>query len=141
MVNKKAWIRIIEAFVGILLIASVLIIVLNNDSSKTKDISSEIYENQVGILTEIELDSSLRNEILLFENLPIEWSGFSELLRNKINEKKLDYLICVGKICAIGESCELDSYESKDVYVKSVIISANSEGHNPRQLKLFCWKI
>ncbi|MBU1129351.1 MAG: hypothetical protein KJ949_01845 [Nanoarchaeota archaeon] len=140
MVNKKGWIRIIEAFVAVLLISSVLLIVLNRNSSENKNFSAEIYKSQVGILTEIQLNSSLRNEILKLETLPVEWAGFSELLQMKINETKLDYLICEGKICAVDELCELSLYEEKDIYAKSVIITANSEEFNPRQLKLFCWK-
>ncbi|MBU4308305.1 MAG: hypothetical protein KJ566_00715 [Nanoarchaeota archaeon] len=139
MVNKKGWIRIIEAFVAVLLISSVLLIVLNRNSSENKNFSAEIYKSQVGILTEIQLNSSLRNEILKLETLPVEWAGFSELLQMKINETKLDYLICKGKICEISDEC-LEEYEEKDIYAKSVIITANSGEFNPRQLKLFCWK-
>ncbi len=140
MINKKAWIRIIEAFVAILLISIFLLIILNQNHIEKKDFSSEIYENQVSILTEIELNSSLRNEILGLTNLPVKWTNFPEDIRKKINEKKLDYLICEAKICVSGSEC-LEEFGAKDIYVKSVIITANLTDYKPRQLKLFCWRI
>jgi len=140
MVNKKAWIRIVEAFVAILLISVFLLIILNQDYVEKKDFSSEIYENQVGILTEIQLDSSLREEILVL-TLPVEWGGvnFPENIKIKISEKQLDFLTCEAKICEISNEC-LEEYEGKNIYVKSVMIAANSEPYSSRVLKLFCWR-
>jgi len=139
MVNKKAWIRIVEAFVAILLISVFLLIILNQDYVEKKDFSSEIYENQVGILTEIQLNSSLREEILNFETLPVEWVNFPENIKIKISEKQLDFLTCEAKICEISDEC-LEEYEGKNIYAKSVMIVANSETYSPRVLKLFCWR-
>ena len=140
MVNKKAWIRIVEAFVAILLISVFLLIIFNQNYVEKKDFSSEVYENQVAILVEIELDSSLRNSILDLTP-PVEWddTNFPENLKSKINEKKLSFLTCKAKICLIDNEC-LEEYDKKNIYVKSVIITANSESYSPRQLKLFCWK-
>jgi len=141
MVNKKAWIRIVEAFVAILLISVFLLIILNQDYVEKKDFSSEIYENQVGILTEIQLDSSLREEILAL-TLPVEWGGvnFPENIKIKISEKQLDFLTCEAKICEISDECNLEQEVEKNIYAKSVMIVANSETYSPRVLKLFCWR-
>jgi hypothetical protein len=141
MVNKRGWIRIIEAFIAVLLISVFVLIAIDGKKSIQEDFSSEIYTNQISILKEIQLNSSLRNEILNLETLPLEGENLPESIKNKINEKKLGVLNCTGKICEIGLECELENYEEKEIYVESLFISSNYEKFAPRQLKLFCWRI
>lgn len=136
--NKRGWIRIIEAFVAILLIASIMLMVVSKESSKD-DQSEKIYDDELSILKDIELNQTLRNEILGLSSLPVEWEEFPEKTKERINQKMPVYLECEGKICDMDDNCLLDSSLEKDLYTKSVIIAANSETYSPRQLKLFCW--
>ena len=46
MKNKKAWIKIIEAFLAILLLMGVLVIFLENQNLNKKDNSLKIYEKE-----------------------------------------------------------------------------------------------
>ena len=143
--NRRGWVRIVEAFVSILLIISVFLIILGGWDIGETDTSSVIYETEIAVLREIQLDKSLREEILNFaeEDLPINWGvGFPEGVKIKIEERKPDYLKCEAKICGLGNSCELENYEEKDVYVQSVLITVSPTQtieFSPRQLKLFCW--
>ncbi len=141
--NKKAWIRIIEAFVAILLIMAVLLIVFNKGYIGKKDMSAEIYKVEISILREVQLNNALRNDILSIENPPIKWEDFEAEglndLKNKIISRLPNYLDCEAKICAINETCVLDKVFDKDVYAQSVSITAGLTEYNPRQLKLFCW--
>ena len=78
MKNKRAWIKIVEAFVAILLVVSVLLIVLNEGYIEKNDISLKVYEIELSILREIQSNNSLRADILNIEKseLPVEWKDF-----------------------------------------------------------------
>ena len=141
--NHRAWIRIVEAFVAILLITGVLLIVVNKEHIKKKDISSEIYKIEASILKEIQLNSSLRSDILNVEPLPVKWTDFDSRglnnLKSKIISRLPNYLDCEAKICELEDICVLDKIFDKDIYAQSTCIIAELTTYNPRQLKLFCW--
>lgn len=143
--NKKGWIRLVEAFVAIVLLTSVLLVVTSSNSSPKANFNEEISKNQIGVLRAIQLDEDLRAEILNIniDALPLEWEDFegeTPLLRERIEVLSPKELECSAKICVINEPCVLDDVSGKEVYAKSVIISANATYYSPRQLKLFCLK-
>ena len=146
--NKKAWIRIVEAFIAILLIMSVLLIVINKGYIGKNKIPLEIYEKELSILREIELNERFRSAILNVPNttLPVNWSEFDSNnlgeIKNEIKNEIPDYLDCEAKVCVLRENCILnkDFETQKDIYVQSIAIVANLEIYSPRQLKLFCWE-
>lgn len=158
MRNKRGWIRIVEAFISILLITGVLLIVINKGYILKEDISLQVYKIQLAILREIQLDPDLRSNVLVSNKsgysgnpgespLPIPWEEFDnndqrrlENIKNKILNRSLNYLECEGRICEIDEICSLDEYVEKDIYSQSVVISADLKVYSPRQLKLFCWR-
>jgi hypothetical protein len=141
--GKHGWIKLVEVFIAILLLAGVLLIVANKSSSNKSDLQTQISEKETGILTDIELNNTLRAEILNVDsdNLPIEWNNFgSELedLRERIIDLTPKNLDCKAKICLINEDCILNELPAGDVYSKSTIISADFDTYSPRELKLFC---
>lgn len=145
--NKRGWIKIVEAFVAILLIIGVLLILINKGYIG-EDISLKIYEAQISILRGIQVDSNLRMNILNTDenNLAIEWEDFEfqglENVKNKIIEQTPDYLNCMAKICKLNDSCllnDIDKPDNKEIYAQPTTISANYLTFSPRQLKLFCW--
>jgi len=139
--KKKGWIRIVEAFIAILLIAGVLLIVINKGYIGTKDISLKVYDAEISMLREIELNTELRKEILILSPLPVNWKSekFPSSVKNLIINKKPNYLECEAKICDLIGICFLDTYIEEDVYSQAVAITASLEYYKPRQLKLFCW--
>ncbi len=140
--NRKAWIRIVEAFMGILLIATVLMILVDDSSDLGNDQLEKIFEEEVAVLKGIQMNDSLRAEIMESE-MPVNSSkdNFPLNVKNKIEEDKPSYLECVSKICPLKSECFLESdLEDKDIYVKSVPILASLNKYEPRQLKLFCWE-
>lgn len=155
--NNRGWVRIVEAFFSLLLIAGVFLIVLNKGSFGGDDASSRIYDLQLSVLREIELNDDLREDILCAPNSPpcidpilggsIENenedgsanSNFPQSVQTKINERMPNSLICKSKICTIDVICELGEYIDQDVYVQSVAIAATLENYDLRQLKMFCW--
>jgi len=141
--NKKGWIKIVEAFVAILLVVGVLLIVINRGDIGKKDIESQVYDVEVAILREIQLNDTLRNEILSVTP-PIEVTEENATQTwNKIEERTPGYLDCEAKICEMEKTCELEEYPEKDVYAQTVSITTTldtpPEEVGYRQLKLFCW--
>ncbi len=145
MKNKRAWIKIVEAFVAILLVTSVLLIVLNKGYIEKKDISLKVYEIELSILREIQSNNSLRADILGIEKseLPVEWEDFElrglSNVKNKIIQRTPELLDCKAKMCKMNETCSLNEYLEKDIYSQSVSIIATLKKLDYRQLKLFCW--
>jgi hypothetical protein len=143
MKGKKGWIRIVEAFFSILLIAGVLLIVFNKGYLGGEDISSRVYDLQLSVLREIELNDNLREQVLNISDglIPIEddHSEFPKDIVSKIDDRIPDSFECRSKICEIDVICELNKYIDQDIYAQSVAIAATLEIYNPRQLKMFCW--
>jgi hypothetical protein len=147
MKNKRGWIKIVEAFVAILLIMGVVLIFINKGYFGKSDISEKVYEYENSVLREIELNQSLRGEILNIpeEKIPMEsdnladYPYFPASIQNKVHERTPEYLSCKSKICKAERICSLNSYLDKDIYARAIIITANSKVYNPKQLKIFCW--
>lgn len=149
MRNKKGWIRIVEAFIALMIIAGVLLIFINKGYLGQKsEISERVYQVQISILREIQLDDGLRGEILGLATANVQDPGlssynpnFPELVSKRITERSPEYLECNAKICELDKVCPQPSETpvEKDVYAQAVAITANSETYEPRQLKLFCW--
>jgi len=138
--NKKGWIKIVEAFIAILLVSGVLLVVINRGYVGRTDISEQVNQVQLSILREIELDNELREDILETKTkLDGGWK-VPESVVQKIQSRLPDYLTCTSKICELNKICEAKNVPlDKDIYAQPVAIA--TEGDNPefRQLKLFCW--
>lgn len=147
MKNKRGWLKIVEAFSAILLVWVVLLTVVNQTSIKREDISSEVYDQEVRILREIQLNGTLRDIILDLEStsLPV-YSGsanFPILLNQTINNSVPSYLSCRAKICLINDKCDLEGGEkisSREIYAQQVLIIADAYDFSSKKLKLFCWQ-
>ena len=145
--QRKGWIRVVEALIAILIIAGIVLIVINQNENKKEDLGALTRSYQIAILREIQLNNSLREEIVGISVPPsIENNSFSavaSLTWNKITEKTPSYIECAAKICAINDpndpSCLFANSLGKTIYAQSVIISSTLQNYNPRLLKLFCW--
>lgn len=145
--KKRGWIKIVEAFVAVLLIAGVLIFVYSKGYLGGPDISERVYEIEKNILRSVELNEQLRAEII--DTAKIVPLDVTENNFPKVYEKiqtdlvNYDYLSCVSRVCALNELCPLNPIPSeakeKDIYSQQVAITATSQQYNPRQLKIFCW--
>ena len=140
MKNKKGWIKIVEAFTMILLIAGIFLVFLNNDSSS--DFSQEIYKKEQEILNGIRLDFSLREDIMSFSlsSLPINLENFPTNLKTGITSKIPNNLNCDSKICELNDDCVLSNSVDKSTYTQEMIITSTNSIYSPRKLKLFCWR-
>jgi hypothetical protein len=140
--NRRGWIEIVEAFVAVLLIAGVLLIILNRDSSPKTDLSNSIYETELSILREIQTNTTLRTRIInALEPMPIPWGDarFPLEVKDKITVRTPSYLSCIGRICQMNATCSLEERKEQDVYSQSVVISSTLQNVSYRQLNIFCW--
>lgn len=151
--NKKGWIRIVEAFMAILLIVGVLFTIINIQNVDQGETSQKIYKSQIAILRNIENNDNLREEVLGVPKaeLPVRWDQFDSRglgnVSDRIIEKTPNYLECHAQVCNITSSCEYMNInpggapEDVNLYAQSVGITVTtaSPSFDPRQLKIFCW--
>ncbi len=142
--NKRGWIKIVEAFIAILLIIGVVLIVISKEPLVNLDLHSEIYDSQLIVLRDIQMSSAFRQSVL-GATTPVESDdpvGFPPDVKDRIEYLSLDSLECKAKICDIESLCNLNTPPEKEIYAQSVMITVTKtqEGEmNPKQLKLFCW--
>lgn len=129
MVNKRGWLRIVEAFIAILLIVTFLIItyVKTNESNNRVE---EVYKLEKGILDEIALDEGLRNNILLNEEQPIR-----DFVERRAGNVGFNVSI---RICNPDDVCNLPFYQ-KEVFSRDRIICGNLTSYEPKKIKIFMW--
>lgn len=144
--NKRGWVRIIEAVVAILLIIGIALIVIDKEYVEKIDISKEVYDVEVGILRELQIDSVMRANIFNIDNLPINSydNDFSNEVNKRIQNKTPNYLECAAKLCEIDDECNIGiGMGERDVYAQSVVFFADADSsdpvYSPRKLNLFCW--
>jgi len=142
--NKHGWIKIVEAFVAIILIVVVLLIVIQQGYIGDRDRSSEVYEIESNILREIELNDNLRQEILglTLKETPV---NASQNVIDFMESRVPAHLGCVARVCQIDRVCFMEpGTTTEDVYSQLVSINAEtatpgSEEYSPRKLQMFCW--
>ncbi|HLA23105.1 MAG TPA: hypothetical protein VJZ93_01060 [Candidatus Nanoarchaeia archaeon] len=137
--NRRGWIRIVEAFLTILLIVGVVFIFIEKDYIKN-DSSETVYNKQQKILREIQLNSTLRSSITSIDagSLPLEFNSFPSNVRNMINSTIPSSLECTARICEVEKPCNPQEFTEENIYAQSIIIAASLENYNPVKLNLFC---
>jgi len=136
MVNKRGWLRIMEATVAITIFASVLLVVYSQQISIV-DKSEPIEILQEKILSEIEMNNNLRSLVLNDDEYKIN---------NYFTYYFPDYLDYYIRICDLTEDvapCKLHDYSAiydKEIYVKNTIISGNLTHYEPKFVNVFVWE-
>lgn len=143
LTKKRAWVKIIEAFIAILLLLGVLLSLIGFSNIPDNNLSNDIYNLESKILFSIQ-NNDIYREYLLNSSLelPIELSKGNENLQEineYINENKPSYLNCSTLICNSDENCSLNKNIEKSVFAQSTIISCTLNEFNIRELKIFCW--
>ncbi len=143
--NKKGWIRIVEAFIAILLITGILLIVISEEHLVAPDPDSDIYVSQLIILRSTQYNDTLRQLILNVPTTPVESDegGFPPVLKSRIEYLTPSNLECQAKICEMELACNLNEPPEKNIYAQTIaitVIETQVEDMDPKQLKLFCWR-
>lgn len=135
--NKKGWIRIVEAALAILIIFGVLLTVLGTRQIilNGQDLSALIPP----LLEEISKNVTLREKIISNDSSAIV--DINLYLKERIKQPYLNY---TAKICLPTEVCSLESYPINakgDVFAAERIISSTLTQYNPKKVKIFLWRI
>jgi len=137
MKNKKAWIRITEAVISILIVLGAVLVITSNQVEKI-DISDVVYEKQVNLLEIISKNESLRNEVIGGET-----GGETEKINEFILKNIPNTWSFTTNICEVDEICNDGTPNDRDVYVSETIISANLTDYPEaitRKLRFFVWR-
>lgn len=137
--KKRAWIKVIEAFLAIAMFGGALFMIIQSDFIKSND-RSFIEEKEKDILTGIQLNDSLREEVFLTTNFSLSSndSEFSSKLKIYLDNNEIPRRDCYLKICEIDSPCIIEN-ENDEVYAKEVFLTASNSKYNPRKLKIFCF--
>jgi|SRR3989344_1327883 len=144
--NKKGFLRIVEAFIAILLITGVVLYIISRGSSGDVKVERKIYEIEDTVLKEISRNTVYREKIVAYTvaSPTSEDEIFIEELSNDVVKPKIpqgfDFVI---NICELNSACPLPidyPYEDAEIYSRSTPITATLEEYAPKQLRIFIWK-
>lgn len=143
--NKKAWVKMVEVFISIMLMTASIVLVLSKNVFSGEEMK-EIDGQMTSTLRTIQINETFRSEIIDYAGeLPVEWESFEssglDETQDKIIEKTPENLECQAKLCSLNDACMNDDAPTdRNIYSKAAYISADLDTYNPRQLKLFCWR-
>ena len=128
--NKKAWLKIVEAFLAILIVVSAVLIVMSKNQTRT-DLTGDINHKQRQILDIIARDDSLREKIIENDNTE---------LNNQIYLMASKNWNFTTSICPIEDICNANVPLDREIYVSQIIITSSIDKYNPKKVKFFVWK-
>ncbi|MEK6872432.1 MAG: hypothetical protein AABW90_00285 [Nanoarchaeota archaeon] len=131
MKNKKAWVRIIEAIIGIMVIMAGILYI--NSKQPSKDISDDVYEKQRQILEIIANNEDMRTKIIGGET-----DSVKEYILKTI-PSGWDFTI---NICEVDQICNQNTPNDRDIYTNEIIISSNLTDYpdkKTKKLMFFVW--
>lgn len=128
--DKKAWLRIVEAFLAVLIVMGAVLVLLSKQPP-TKDMSDSIYEKQRQILDIISKNDSLRGEIVSGDNTKVNLT-IQELIPSSWE--------FATNICDLDAICpNPGDYENKEVYATEVVVTSTLNVYSPKKLRFFVW--
>ena len=135
MVNKKGWLRIVEATIAILIIiGAVVFIALSNRPSIKED-----YDTLPdSILDELAKNKSLKDKII--GNLSGAQGNVSAFVASRVNTMQINFSV---QICPPSSECALSSIPSNlegDLYASERYIGANLTDFNIKKVRLYIWQ-
>jgi hypothetical protein len=134
MRNKRGWLRIFEAVIGILIVAGVLLVIYSGRIDEG-DYSNYVYEMQKRVLNDIAMNESLRSDSLNYNG---DWAPTS--VRNFVEVSIPSNFGFNVSVCDIdAASCSVGYDTSSDVYVEERVISSNLYTYQPKKIRLFVW--
>jgi len=128
VMNKKGWIKIVEAFMAIMIIAAVMLTIYTRQPERS--VNQEIIKIEDSILDEISQNNIMRQKILDGDNAS---SMFFVQARIPDN---LNFSV---KICNVDDICGIETYR-KEVYARERIISSTLKQYSPKKIRLFMWE-
>ncbi len=135
--NKKAWLRIFEAFIAIMFIFGVMLVIVSKQKVEPNT-GEELLKLQKNILDSLTRDEVIRGDVLNGNVVNIN-SKLALMIPTGIN---YSVSICdSGLVCPINSSLVSgEVLSSKEIYSSEVLILSNSTSFAGKKLKLFFWR-
>ena len=138
--NKKGWIRIVEASIAIILIATVMIII--NQSQKPVKSDAEITSLENRILDEMVGDNLMRQNIINYDTTQLPTDAVNAPLIGNLS-LFVASRVPVGvnstvRVCDVNDICNLDGY-IPEIYARERIVSSTLSKYGPKKVKMFIW--
>ncbi len=133
MVNRRGWLRILEAVIAALIVFSTLLFVISTNKARQE---SDICGALAPLLNEIGKNTTLREQIMQERT-----DGVLAFLATQITNPALAYRVKICSpepqvLCLLEES----GLEKTEVCADERIISSTTATFNPKRLKLFLFK-
>lgn len=155
--NKRGFLKIVEAFIAIMLIAGAMTYMYVRTTQKT-DTTDEIQKIERVVLEEIERDYNLRENVLsiakeIDENSKNcvystqhttcnEWDGINQKAGELIGDLEYDFRF---RLCDLDQVCDYNSEDKpvgKEIIAESIPISGGLTGGTiyNKKLRMFMWE-
>ena len=137
MVNKKGYLRILEAIIAVVLLFGVVLLVLSRQQEVSTGVPSNVLESQRIILERISYDKDLRNCIINAAD------GKCDVLCATsaaiISEDLLPGYNYACEICSKSLSCtDLPLPTDKSVFTNTIFFAG--DGTNEKVVRLYFWR-
>jgi hypothetical protein len=134
MKSKKAWIKIVEAFIAVILVMSALLIIASKNEVSI-DRGGEIIKLEKAILDSIVQEDNMRNDIL---------KGNISIISKEIDKNVPFWINYSVNICSYDSICPNPAgYINNEVYAQEALVFSNLTYSNPSnatKLKIFFWE-
>jgi hypothetical protein len=140
MRNKRAWLKLMEAGVAVVLLGSVLLAVYVNNNVLGVD-RGFLLDYEQEILDEIAMNDSLRTSVL---NCEVGGVNSGEDMYDFIDSKLPKNYGFAVTCCYVNGSCGESLLDptggiNKDVFVRERIISSNLTMYSPRRITIYSY--
>ena len=137
MKNKRGWIKIAESVFGIILLASIVLLLYSKNTERP-DLSEQVNSLQIKILNGIASDEGLREAVLTSTETRVN-DKVIDFVKKQIPTSRFDYEIKICDLSSLGCSMSLNVID-KDVFVEERIISSSILTYSPKIIRLFIWE-
>jgi len=136
--NKRGWLKIVEAFFAVLLIATAVIMIIDKEYAKKGDISEDVYDIEVKLLKEIIKEFGAEgirgNEGDIYDFINGEGSYEVKRIPNYLECDIEVYYSSQGWFSGGGEI----PYD-KNVYIQTLPIIVENNPSKETSLRILCW--
>ena len=131
--DKKGWLKIVEAFIGVIMIAGVVLTMMTRPGVSDSSVQQETVKLEKFILDRIVADPVLRSQVLAGDT-----SGINKVFASSV-PAGISYSV---RICNYNEVCALGMVVPYDVYTQEALVASNLTYYDPQNVKMirvFFW--
>ena len=143
MRGKRGFLRILEAFIAILIIAGAMTFIYVKEIPG-KNQREDILNLERIILETITNDAQLRQAVLNGFGNTESAEGNRTLINSTIAKLVPQGYTFLFKICNLDEICGLDQrssfYTKNEIYSERSSVSSTLETYDPKKIRLFMWE-